>query len=117
MSSLDFDRDKLRLNSAMLSDPEFRLLAALRMHRDGSAIARVLASVCDRLREARSKHERFAEQVYHALSFLSEEHGEVVREITKGRDGWEKRMDSELRDLVAVAMRMLLREYEHEEDA
>ena len=118
MDSLDFDRDKLRLNSAMLSDPEFRLLVALRMHRDGSAIARVLASVCDRLREARAKHGRFAEQVYHALSFLSEEHGEVVREITKGRDGWEKRMDSELRDLIAVAMRMLLREYEHpEEDA
>lgn len=118
MDSLDSDRDKLRLNSAMLSDPEFRLLVALRMHSDGSAIARVLASVCDRLREARTKHGRFAEQVYHALSFLSEEHGEVVREITKGRDGWEKRMDSELRDLIAVAMRMLLREYEHpEEDA
>ena len=109
---------QLKFNAARLNEDEFRLLVALRMHRDGNAIARVLASVCDRLREARSKHERFAEQVYHALSFLSEEHGEVVREITKGRDGWEKRMDSELRDLIAVAMRMLLREYEHpEEDA
>ena len=108
---------QLKLNAVKLNEVEFRLLLALRMHKDGDAIAEVLASVCDRLREARTKHGRFAEQVYHALSFLSEEHGEVVREITKGRDGWEKRMDSELRDLVAVAMRMLLREYEHGEEA
>jgi hypothetical protein len=93
------------------------LLLALFKHRDCNRIANVLATVCTRLGEAREKHPRFAEQVYHALSFLSEEHGEVVREVTKGKDGWESRMDSELLDLIAVAMRMLLREYEHGEDA
>jgi len=101
----------------VLSTNERDLLLALFKHHDGNRIARVLVSVCTRLGEARAKHERFAEQVYHALSFLSEEHGEVVREVTKGKDGWESRMDSELHDLIAVAMRMLLREYEHGEDA
>ena len=93
------------------------LVESLREHTDGNAIAMVLIDICTRLGEARAKHERFAEQVYHALSFLSEEHGEVVREVTKGKDGWESRMDSELLDLIAVAMRMLLREYDHGEDA
>ena len=109
--------DELHIYTEQLTPSERLLLFSLRKHLDSGAIARVLASVCDRLREARVKHGRFAEQVYHALSFLSEEHGEVVREITKGRGGWEERMDSELRDLIAVAMRMLLREYEHGEDA
>jgi len=95
------------------SEEEHALIRSLHWHRDGDRIATVLARVCDRVREARAKHPRFAEQVYHALSFLSEEHGEVVREVTKGKDGWESRMDSELLDLIAVAMRMLLREYEH----
>lgn len=92
---------------------EKALLWSLHSHPDDERVATVLARVCYRLGEAREKHPRFAEQVYHALSFLSEEHGEVVREITKSKDGWEERMDSELLDLVAVAMRMLLREYEH----
>ena len=111
MSSLDFDRDKLRLNSAMLSDPEFRLLVALRMHRDGSAIARVLAGDLDRLREARAKHPKVGENVYHALGALSAEHGEVCQELEKHREGWEKRMDAELQDVRVVALRMSLREY------
>ena len=118
MSSLDFDRDKLRLNSAKLSDPEFRLLAALRMHRDGSAIAEVLAGDLDRLREARAKHPKVGENVYHALGALSAEHGEVCQELEKHREGWESRMDEELKDVRVVALRMSLREYEHpEEDA
>ena len=114
MSSLDFDRDKLRLNSAMLSDPEFRLLVALRMHRDGNAIARVLAGVLDRLKEGRAKHERFAENVFHALSFFEAEVGETAQEIVKQREGWERRAKDELIDSVVVAIRMLLKEYIHE---
>lgn len=96
---------------------EQALVWSLRQHPDDERVATILARACFRLGKAREKHPRFAEQVYHALSFLSEEHGEVVREVTKGKDGWEERMDEELLDLIAVAMRMLLREYEHGEDA
>ena len=103
--------------SGLMTEREARLLDRLHLCSDGDAIARVLVDGLVRLDEARKKHPRFAEQVYHALSFLSEEHGEVVREVTKGKDGWESRMDSELLDLMAVAMRMLLREYEHGENA
>ena len=117
MDSLDVDRDKLRLNSAMLSDPEFRLLVALRMHREGSAIARVLAGDLDLLREARAKHPKVGENVYHALGALSAEHGEVCQELEKHREGWEKRMDEELKDVRVVALRMSLREYGNGEDA
>ena len=117
MSSLDFDRDKLRLNSAMLSDPEFRLLVALRMHRDGNAIARVLAGDLDRLGEARGKHPAFACGQWEAIGYLEAEMGETTQEVVKGREGWEARMDEELKDVRVVALRMSLREYEHEEDA
>jgi len=96
---------------------QLHMVNELQKHEDSGRIAVVFAEVCSRLEEARAKHPRFAEQVYHALSFLSEEHGEVVREITKGKDGWEDRMDSELLDLIVVAVRMLLREYQHGEDA
>jgi hypothetical protein len=68
----------------------------------------------ERLERARSLHPRFAENVFHALGYLSEEHGEAVREATKQLDGWEDRMDSELLDLIIVAIRIILREYEHE---
>jgi len=68
----------------------------------------------ERLERARSLHPRFAENVFHALGFLSEEHGEAVREATKQLGGWEDRMDSELLDLLVVAIRIILREYEHE---
>jgi len=68
----------------------------------------------ERLERARSLHPRFAENVFHALGYLSEEHGEAVREATKQLDGWEDRMDSELLDLIVVAIRIILREYEHE---
>ena len=117
MGSLDFDRDKLRLNSAMLSDPEFRLLVALRMHRDGNAIARVLAGDLDRLGEARGKHPDFACGQWEAIGYLEAEMGETTQEVVKGREGWEARMDEELKDVRVVALRMSLREYEHEEDA
>ena len=68
----------------------------------------------ERLEHARSLHPRFAENVFHALGYLSEEHGEAVREATKQLGGWEDRMDSELLDLLVVAIRIILREYEHE---
>lgn len=68
----------------------------------------------ERLERARSLHPRFAENVFHALGYLSEEHGEAVREATKQLGGWEDRMDSELLDLIIVAIRIILREYEHE---
>ena len=71
--------------------------------------------VKERLQRARGLHSRFAENVFHALGYLSEEHGEAVREATKQLDGWEDRMDSELLDLVVVAIRIILREYEHDE--
>lgn len=69
----------------------------------------------ERLERARRLHPRFAENVWHATSFLSEEHGEAIRESTKGLPGWEDRMDSELLDLIVVAIRIMLREYEHDE--
>ena len=68
-----------------------------------------------RLERARGLHPGFATNQYHALGFLSEEHGEVSREITKGLPGWEDRMDSELLDLIVVAIRIILREYEYDE--
>ena len=71
--------------------------------------------VKERLDRARGLHPRFAENTYHALGFLSEEHGEAIREATKGLSGWEDRMDSELLDLIVVAVRIILREYEHDE--
>ena len=65
--------------------------------------------------EARKKHPDFAYGIFHALGFLGEEYGEVSKEITKQEPGWEERMDAELLDLIAVAIRMLRREYVHEE--
>ena len=109
---------QLKLNPAKLNEAEFRLLLALRRHKDGDEIARVLAGDLDRLVDARLKHPRVGENVYHALGALSAEHGEVCQELEKHRDGWEKRMDEELKDVRVVALRMSLREYEHpEEDA
>lgn len=69
----------------------------------------------ERLEAAREKHPGMAENLFHAIGFLSEEHGEAVREATKGLPGWEDRMDSELLDLIVVAVRIILREYRHDE--
>ena len=77
----------------------------------GDRIARILASDIDRLVEARKKHPKVGENVYHALGALSAEHGEVCQELEKHRPGWEDRMDSELQDVRVVALRMSLREY------
>lgn len=71
--------------------------------------------ICERLKSAFCKaqllHPDFAEGPYEALGFLSEEHGEVVRAVTKNEG--KQRMQEELIDLVVVAWRMLRGEHEH----
>ena len=103
-------------HKVLLSDEERALIRALHWHRDGDRIALMLAGDLDRLCEARAKHERVGENVFHALGALSAEHGEAVQEVVKQREGWQARMDSELQDVRVVALRMSLREYP-EEDA
>lgn len=61
--------------------------------------------------KAQLLHPDFAEGPYEALGFLSEEHGEVTKAITKNEG--KQRMQEELIDLIAVAWRMLRGEYEH----
>lgn len=112
--------DDLQINGRcirLVTPDEQALLEALYLHEDGGAIARVLAGDLVRLAEAREKHPRVGENVYHALGALSAEHGEVCQELEKHREGWVTRMDSELQDVRVVALRMSLREYEHGEDA
>lgn len=96
---------------------EYDLLKSLRQHEDGGAIAMVLAGDLDRLREARAKHPDFACGQWEAIGYLEAEMGETTQEVVKGREGWEARMDDELKDVRVVALRMSLREYEHGEDA
>lgn len=98
----------------VLSTNERDLLLALFKHRDGNRIAKVLTDVLNRLQEGRAKHGRFAENVFHALSFFEAEVGETAQEIVKQREGWEQRAKDELIDSVVVAIRMLLKEYIHE---
>jgi len=100
-----------------LTLPEKWVVEALREHEDGNDIATVLLGDLNRLQEARAKHPRVGENVYHALGALSAEHGEVCQELEKHREGWEARMDEELKDVRVVALRMSLREYERGEDA
>ena len=99
-----------------LTSAEDRLIFALRHHQDGDSIADVLTADLNRLTEARAKHERVGENVYHALGALSAEHGEVCQELEKHREGWKARMDEELKDVRVVALRMSLREYGHDVD-
>ena len=113
MDSMDTDDRYLML----VSLEQQALVESLREHKDGDAIAMVLTGDLQRLKEARAKHPRVGENVYHALGALSAEHGEVCQELEKHRDGWEQRMDEELKDVRVVALRMSLREYEHGEDA
>ena len=108
---------EMRRYPEALTESESRLLFSLRRHLDGNRIARVLAGDLDRLVAARDKHADFACGQYEALANLEAEAGEVTREVVKGREGWEKRMDEELKDVRVVALRMSLREYEHQEDA
>lgn len=72
------------------------------------------AEIVERLKSAFCKaqllHPGFAEGLFHALGFLSEEHGEVVRAVTKGEG--KQRVQEELIDLIVVAWRMLRGEHE-----
>ena len=69
----------------------------------------------ERLEAAREKHPRFAENVFHGVSFFEAEVGEAVQEVVKQRPNWDERMDNELIDAIVVAIRIILREYEHDE--
>ena len=115
LSRKDYEEPQTRIT---LTESEFRLFLALRRHWGHNRIARVLADDLARLVDAKLAHPRVGENVYHALGALSAEHGEVCQELEKHRDGWEARMDEELRDVRVVALRMSLREYgQPEEDA
>ena len=108
---------ELHLYGEKLTASERLLLYALRKHSDGGAIARVLAGDLLRLQEARAKHPSFACGQWEAIGYLEAEVGETTQEVVKGREGWEARMDDELKDVRVVALRMSLREYEHGDDA
>ena len=60
--------------------------------------------------KAQLLHPGFTEGPYEALGFLSEEHGEVTKAITKGEG--KRRMQEELIDLIVVAWRMLRGDHE-----
>lgn len=75
----------------------------------------IMREFFQRLQEAEGKHPYFAEGIYQALGFLSEEHGEVAKEITKQLEGWSERVEHELLDLMVVAFRILRKDYEHDE--
>ena len=100
-----------------LSSPEKWLIEELRHLEDGNDIAAVLLGDLKRLQEARAKHVDFAFGQWEAIGYLEAEVGETAQEVVKGREGWETRMDEELKDVRVVALRMSLREYEHGEDA
>ena len=99
-----------------LSKDEDSLIFALRHHPDYDAIAKVLTADLQRLSEARAKHVDFAFGQWEAIGYLEAEVGETAQEVVKGREGWEDRMDEELKDVRVVALRMSLREYEHGEE-
>lgn len=69
----------------------------------------------ERLERARCLHPRFAENVFHGVSFFEAEVGEAVQEVVKQRPNWDERMDNELIDAIVVAIRLILREYVHSE--
>ena len=115
MSRKDYEEPQTRIT---LTESEFRLLLALRRHWGHNRIARVLTGDLERLVDAKLAHPDFACGQWEAIGYLEAEVGEVTQEVVKGREGWEKRMDEELKDVRVVALRMSLREYEHpEEDA
>lgn len=71
--------------------------------------------VKERLDRARRIHPKVGENIFHGLSAFEAEVGEAVQEVVKQRSGWEERMDDELIDTIVVAIRLMLREYEHDE--
>ena len=70
----------------------------------------ILEAIKRGMAKAQLLHPGFAEGPYEALGFLSEEHGEVTKAITKGEG--KRRMQEELIDLIVVAWRMLRGDHE-----
>lgn len=73
---------------------------------------RIEKAVEKAVEKARVKHPCFAGNIHEALCILGEEYGEAVREATKQENGWRKRLDEEILDVIAVAVRILRHEYE-----
>ena len=98
------------LTCSILNMPEYET-RTYSEYRPSGLHCNTFVRIEDAYRYAKNKHPEFAIGVFHALGFLGEEYGEVVREITKQKDGWEERMQKELLDLIAVALRMLMGEW------
>lgn len=77
-------------------------------HKDIAIFERLM----ERVERAERLHPVFAEGVYHALGFLGEEHGEVVKVVTK-KEG-DQRLQDELFDLLVVTWRFIRKDYEQE---
>ena len=75
---------------------------------------RLVHAIAQRMQEAREKHPVFAKDIPDAFLHVTEEYGEVAREISKREHGWKKRMYSELLDLIVVCCRMYSAEYDQE---
>lgn len=60
---------------------------------------------------ARQKHPWDKIGIKEAYIALSEEFGEVAKELSKQETGWKTRLDFELLDLMAVAFRILHKDY------
>ena len=112
-----FVKDELYVYPEKLTESERLMLFALRRHQDAGALAKLMAGILDRLHRARELHPRYAENVWHGWGFVGEEFGEANKELTKAKPGWLDRAEEEMADLVVVTLRMMLREYEHGEDA
>ena len=113
MEDLQINGRRIRL----VTPDEQALLEALYQHEDGGGLAKLLAGILDRLHRARKLHPRYAENVWHGWGFVGEEFGEANKELTKAKEGWLDRAEEEMADLVVVTLRMMLREYQHGEDA
>lgn len=111
------ERFTLGQHPMVLDEKERDVIEELRRHGDSDRIVHVLAGILHRLSKAREKHPRYAENVWHGWGFVGEEFGEANKELTKAKEGWLDRAEEEMADLVVVTLRMMLREYEHGEDA
>lgn len=73
----------------------------------------LLQFIRKQMSRAKVVHPNFAESAQGGFLALSEEFGEVAKEISKQNEKWEERMDEELIDLIVVALRILNRDYEN----
>ena len=100
-----------------LTDEELqrRLEAFIEKYHADQPEVELFEVIKERLERARGLHPRFAENVFHGVSFFEAEVGEAVQEVVKQRPNWDERMDNELIDAIVVAIRLILREYVHSE--